>query len=118
MQVYLPAVPSRGWLSAPAFRVAAGGAATERGSAQHALLEHCLKSGFSKVGQAKKEFTKPVDTEGLSEVQYALDYILEFTTNEREVEVKLSLIGEDFEEITFGHADVLEYFPEEERTVC
>ena len=99
----------------PCFQSSGGSAATERGSAQHALLEHCLKSGFTKVGQAKKEFTKPVDTEGLSEVQYALDYILEFTTNEREVEVKLSLIGEDFEEITFGHADVLEYFPEEER---
>ena len=96
----------------PCFQSGGGNSATERGSAQHALLEHCLKSGFTKVGQAKKEFTQPVDTEGLSEVQYALDYVLEFTTAEREVEVKLSLIGENFEEITFGHADVLEYFPE------
>ncbi len=96
----------------PCFQNGGSNEATERGSAQHELLEHCLKSGFTKVGQAKKEFTKAVDTEGLAEVQYGLDKVLEFTSDDREIETKLSLIDENFEEITFGHADVLEDFDE------
>ena len=86
---------------------------TKRGTAQHALLEHCLKQGFEKVGQAKSFFTKPVDTEGLAAVQYGLDKVRELTSDSREVEIKLSLIGEDFAEITFGHADVLEVHGEQ-----
>lgn len=92
----------------PCFKSGGGNSATERGIAQHELLEHCLKSGFTKVGMAKGEFTKPVDTLGLEEVQYALKFILENTTVHREIEIKLSLIGEDFETITYGHADVVE----------
>ena len=97
----------------PCFKSGGDNSATERGAAQHELLEHCLKSGFTKVGQAKSTFTKSVDTEGLAEVQYGLDYILESTSENREVEVKLSLIGADFETITFGHADVVEKVDDE-----
>lgn len=85
----------------PCFHSGEAGEAAESGTRQHALLEQLLQDTD---GAPDGMACTPEEEE---QVLWAANYIHQHTGESLEVEKRLSLIGNDFEEITFGTMDVV-----------
>ncbi|MCD8349116.1 MAG: DUF2800 domain-containing protein [Planctomycetaceae bacterium] len=84
------------------FKSGESGAAAESGSRQHALLAALL------TGAEVPPNRFGCDAEEVKNVSWAEAYITNRTSAGREVEKRLSLINDDFEEVTFGTLDVVQ----------
>lgn len=87
----------------PCYTSGEAGEAAESGNRQHALLALMLTDGA-----AIPEDKCGCDETEVGQVEWACAYIQHRTSANREIEKRLSLIGDNFEEITFGTLDVVD----------
>jgi len=84
----------------PCFKAGEPGEAAQSGTRQHKYLETLLK------GDAVVSFKDTIKSE-VEQAEWAADFIRLHTGDNRLIEERLSLIDDEFEEITFGTLDVV-----------
>lgn len=86
----------------PCFQSGEVGAAAEAGTRQHEFLAALLEG----IATTHSDFG--LSGEEVNAVEWAAERVLLQTGESRLVEERLSLVGDDFEEITFGTADIID----------
>lgn len=83
----------------------AGSPAAERGTRQHKYLELLLKGGLENV---PPDFLATLEQDDIEAVEWACDWVQENTTGDRMIEEHLTIMDDEFQELTNGTADVLD----------